>query len=914
MQQTLDPRANRTLGVSTLAFTLCFAVWSIFSIIGLGIKQQLALDDTEFGLLVGTPILSGSLIRLALGVWADRIGGRIVFTLVMLAGAAATFLLSFAQTYPMMLLAALGVGIAGGSFAVGITYVSRWYPKERQGTALGIFGTGNVGAAVTKLLAPMVMIAFGWTMVAQVWAAVLAVMAIVFWFTTTEDPVERARQASRARPLTLAQQLAPLADARVWRFSLYYFFVFGGFVALALWLPHFYTDAYHLNVATAGMLGAAYSIPGSLFRIYGGVLSDKVGARRVMYWSFGAAIACTFVLSYPATDYVVHGMHGDLRFSFGLGLVPFTVIAFVLGFFMAIGKAAVYRHIPVYYPDHVGPVGGAVGMIGGLGGFVLPIAFGLMNDLTGLWTSCFMLLFLIAAVNLLWMHAAILRMERSTTASDRRFLPELQPQGGMLTGALLTEWAPEDATFWAKTGRGTANRNLWISIPALLLAFAVWMVWSVVVVNLPAIGFKFSADELFWLAALPGLSGAVLRGFYAFMVPIFGGRTWTTFSTASLLVPAIGIGLAVQHPETPYNVFLILALLCGLGGGNFASSMANISFFFPKSGKGQALALNAGLGNLGVSVVQFLVPIVITMGVFGALGGASETAVAAGSTKQLWLQNAGFVWVPLILAATVAAWFGMNDIASAKASFADQAVIFKRKHTWLLCWLYTGTFGSFIGYSAGFPLLTKLLFPAVNPVAFAFLGPLVGAASRSLTGWMADRWGGARVTIWAFLAMTAAVGGVLFFIGIKDEPNAFWGFLGMFLLLFAASGVGNASTFQMMPAIFSSVLLRRAAGKGAEAVEAAEREAAKEGAAVLGFTSAVAAIGAFFIPKSFGSSIAATGGPAAALIGFVAFYGSCLALTWWFYARRGAEVPLPGTAAPKSPAVPTASPADRIAP
>src|SRR6185312_9243536 len=295
---------------------------------------------------------------------------------------------------------------------------------------------------------------------------------------------------------------------------------------------------------TAGMLGAAYSIPGSLFRIYGGLLSDRVGARRVMYWSFGAAVLATFVLSYPATDYVVHGIHGDMAFSFGLGVVPFTVIAFVLGFFMAIGKAAVYRHIPFYYPGHVGPVGGVVGMIGGLGGFVLPIAFGLMNDLTGLWTSCFMLLFLVVSVNLLWMHTAILRMERDAAGADARYLPELQTVGH---GHTLADWNPEDTGFWANAGRRIAARNLWISIPALLLAFAVWMVWSVVVVNLPSIGVKFTPDQLFWLAALPGLSGAILRGFYSFMVPIFGGRTWTAFSTASLLVPAVGIGMAVQN-------------------------------------------------------------------------------------------------------------------------------------------------------------------------------------------------------------------------------------------------------------------------------------------------------------------------------------------------------------------------------
>ncbi len=357
--------------------------------------------------------------------------------------------------------------------------------------------------------------------------------------------------------------------------------------------------------------------------------------------------------------------------------------------------------------------------------------------------------------------------------------------------------------------------------------------------------------------------------------------------------------MAVQEPGTPYNVFLILALLCGLGGGNFASSMAHISFFFPKEQKGQALALNAGLGNLGVSVVQFLVPLAITVGVFGAFGGAPQT-MASG--KQIWLQNAGFIWVPMIVAATLAAWFGMNNVGAAKASFADQAVIFRNPHTWILCFLYTGVFGSFIGYSAGFPLLTKTLFPGVNPVAYAFLGPLIGAASRSFSGWMADRWGGARVTIGVFTVMIAAVCGVLYFVGNRADPGAFWGFLAMFLLLFAASGVGNASTFQMMPAIFRTLHLRRAEGRGPEALVQAQRDAATEGAAVLGFTSAVAAFGAFFIPKSFGSSIALTGSPASALVGFIVFYALCLLVTWWFYTRRGAPARVSGAQAPATAA------------
>jgi MFS transporter, NNP family, nitrate/nitrite transporter len=460
---------------------------------------------------------------------------------------------------------------------------------------------------------------------------------------------------------------------------------------------------------------------------------------------------------------------------------------------------------------------------------------------------------------------------------------------------VLSYWEPELASFWKKEGKKTANRNLWISIPALLLAFAVWMVWSVVVVNLPAIGFKYSTNQLFWLAALPGLSGATLRIFYSFMVPIFGGRKWTTISTASLLIPAIGIGFAVQDQNTSYPTMLILALLCGFGGGNFASSMANISFFFPKAQKGYALGMNAGLGNLGVSAVQFVVPLVITAGIFGALGGDAQTMMKGGVAKPIWLQNAGFIWVPFIAATAIASWFGMNDISSAKASFADQAVIFKRKHNWLMCWLYVGTFGSFIGYSAGFPLLTKTLFPSVNPLQYAFLGPLVGALARVAGGWVSDKLGGAAVTFWTFVSMIAAVAGVILFLPSgtpgAGDPGNFWGFFWMFMLLFAGTGVGNASTFRMIPVIFLTQHQRAAVGKGPAAQTQAVADANREAAAVLGFTSAVAAYGAFFIPKSYGTSIALTGGPEAALICFISFYVSCIAVTWWFYARKGAEMP-----------------------
>ena len=734
LQGVTPGQQNRILGMSTLAFTVCFAVWTIFSIIGVKIKQDLGLSDTQFGLLAGTPILTGSLSRIFLGIWTDQYGGRIVYVLTMLAAAAATFALSYATTYEMMLLAALGVGLAGGSFAVGIAYVSKWYPKEKQGTALGIFGAGNVGAAVTKFVAPFVMVAFGWTAVAQVWAAVLVAMAVIFWLTTEDDPDLKARRAAGVKAKGALLQMEPLKNLQVWRFSIYYFFVFGAFVALALWLPRYLVGVYELDIKTAGMVAAFYSIPASIFRAYGGHLSDKYGARTIMYWTFGVSAVATFMLSYPNTDYVIHGIRGPISFSTSMGLAPFMVLIFVLGFFMSLGKAAVYKHIPVYYPNHVGSVGGLVGLIGGLGGFVLPIMFGVLLDLTGVWTSCFMLLFGVVAVALAWMHFSIRQMEKAAFPKELGGLPELPEMQSIhakekhagLSG-LLEDWRPEDTAFWQENGRKIARRNLWISIPALLLAFSVWMVWSVVVAKLPGIGFEYTTDQLFWLAALPGLSGATLRIFYSFMVPIFGGRLWTTLSTASLLIPAFGIGYAVQNPETPYLIFLVLALLCGLGGGNFASSMANIAYFLPKAEKGNALALNAGLGNLGVSVMQFLVPVVISTGAFAFAVGDGQLA-KDGTT--IWLQNAGFIWVPFLIVSTIAAWVGMNDIASARASFAEQSIIFTRFHNWLMCILYTGTFGSFIGYSAGFPLLMKTQFPEVNALSYAFLGPLVGLDHR----------------------------------------------------------------------------------------------------------------------------------------------------------------------------------------
>ena len=891
MELAAIPRSKQVnaLGLSTLAFTVCFAVWTIFSIIGIQLKEDLGLNDSQFGLLIGTPILTGSISRIFLGIWADQYGGRVVLFFVMLAAALATFLLTFADTFLLTLIAALGVGLAGGSFAVGIAYVSKWYDKDHQGGALGIFGVGNVGAAVTTFVAPFVLVAYGWETVAQVWAAGLVVMAIIFWLLTEDDPEHAARRERQEAPKGFIEQLAPLKNVQVWRFSIYYFFVFGAFVALALWLPRYLMGVYDLDIETAGILTAFYVIPASLFRAYGGYLSDKYGARLIMYLTFGVSVVCTFMLSYPETDYIIHGISGPIEFSTKMALVPFLILIFVLGFFMSLGKAAVYKHIPVYYPAHVGAVGGLVGMVGGLGGFFLPVAFGVMNDLTQIWTSCFMLLFGLVTLALLWMHFAIQRMERKAMPETIKQLPQLPEMLDIHvpethhreTSHTLVEWRPDDDAFWRTTGRAIARRNLWISIPCLLLAFAVWLVWSVVVAKLPSVGFDYSTNQLFWLAAIPGLSGATLRIFYSFMVPIMGGRLWTTLSTATLLIPALGIGYAVQNPDTPYLLFLILALLCGFGGGNFASSMANISFFFPKSEKGNALALNAGLGNAGVSIMQFAVPLVIAAGVFGVLGGEPQVTDAGG---QLWLQNAGFIWVPFLTIATLAAWFGMNDIASASASFSEQSVIFSRKQNWIMCFLYTGTFGSFIGYSAGFPLLAQLQFPEVDALKYAFLGPLIGALARAATGWVSDKYGGGRVTFWTFLIMVVAVLGVIYFVTFKDEPGAFWGFFTMFMILFCATGVGNASTFQMIPIIMGQEIPRLM--PGLDSIER-RRQVDKEAAAIIGFTSAIAAYGAFFIPKAYGTSIDLTSSPVAALWVFAVFYVCCVVVTWWFYTRRG---------------------------
>ena len=512
--------------------------------------------------------------------------------------------------------------------------------------------------------------------------------------------------------------------------------------------------------------------------------------------------------------------------------------------------------------------------------------------------------------------------------------------------ASIERWDVEDEHFWNSVGKKIASRNLWISIPCLLCAFSVWLFWSIITVQMKNLGFPFDTNQLFTLSAIAGLSGATMRIPNAFLIAIAGGRNVIALTTALLILPALGVGFALRDPNTPFTVFAVLAALSGLGGGNFASSMSNISFFFPKKMQGLALGLNAGLGNIGVSVMQVLLPLVVTFGLFGAFGGAGLPLPAdvgnatAGSLR--YIQNSGLVWVPILVVLSLAAWFGMNNLPTAtpklkstssallkvlgllgvgfvggaaglylllglylsmwvvlpitivltvllmkavpgeiKQSLNTQFAIFKNKHTWVMTYLYVMTFGSFIGYSAAFPLLIRVVFGelpdgtinphAPDPFMYAWLGPLVGSLARPIGGWISDKLGGARVTQWDTLVMILATVGVAFFVGQAGgsaQPEQFFvPFLLLFLLLFITTGIGNGSTFRMIPIIFKP----------------------GEAGPILGWSSAVAAYGAFIIPRVFGQQVNA-GTPELALYGFALYYVTCLVLNWYYYARKRAEI------------------------
>jgi NNP family nitrate/nitrite transporter-like MFS transporter len=438
----------------------------------------------------------------------------------------------------------------------------------------------------------------------------------------------------------------------------------------------------------------------------------------------------------------------------------------------------------------------------------------------------------------------------------------------------IADWNPEDEKFWNATGKAVALRNLIWSIVAEHIGFSIWLIWSVVVTKLSAAGFHYTTDQLFQLVAWPGLIGALMRFPYTFAVTTFGGRNWTIISASVLFIPTLALAYFVTKPDTPFATMALVAALAGFGGGNFASSMANISFFYPDRMKGWALGLNAAGGNIGVSTVQLLVPLLMGLGIINLYQGTPGPG-------GVYLQNAGLMWILPLAIAVFGAVFFMNNLTTARSTFKDQLAIVGRKHTWIMSIIYIGTFGSFIGYSAAFPLLIKTQFPSIT-IAVAFLGPLVGSLSRPFGGLLADKIGGAIVTFWNFIAMGAATIGVMYFINAKD----FSGFLTMFLLLFVTTGIGNGSTYRMIPSIFREEKQREAKGTGEAGRAAALKSASIESAAALGFIGAIGAVGGYFIPRGFGASIAATGSTFLAFEIYLAFYAVCLALTWWFYLRR----------------------------
>src|SRR5262249_36960555 len=383
------------------------------------------------------------------------------------------------------------------------------------------------------------------------------------------------------------------------------------------------------------------------------------------------------------------------------------------------------------------------------------------------------------------------RPTRNVPCSPSHFRRKLSMSKG--NTRWISEWNPEDEKFWNSTGKAVAKRNLIWSIVAEHLGFSIWLIWSIVTTKLPQAGFHYTTDELFQLVALPGLIGSIMRFPYTFAVTTFGGRNGTLLSASVLFIPTLALAYFVTQPDTPFWLMLSVAATAGLGGGNFASSMANISFFYPDRIKGWALGLNAAGGNIGVSSVQLLTPILIGIGLFAP----------TPSAQGLYLQNAGLMWLLPLAIAVSGAFLFMNNLTSARSTLKDQLTIVRCKHTWLMSYIYIGTFGSFIGYSAAFPLLMKTQFPAVT-VGIAFLGPLVGSISRPLGGLLADKIGGAKVTFWNFIAMGAATIGVMYFV----DSKGFAGFLTMFLMLFVTSGIGNGSTYRMIPSIFREEKLR----------------------------------------------------------------------------------------------------------
>ena len=396
---------------STISFTVCFMIWMMFAVLGIPIKEQLGLNETEFGLLAATPVLSGSLIRVPLGIWTDRFGGRIVLFVLMLACVIPIYLMQFATEFWQFLVIGLFVGLAGGSFSVGTPYVARWFNKDKQGLAMGVFGAGNAGSAVNKLIAPAIIVAAGWQMVPTVYAVIMLVTAVLFWFFSYSDPKHLV-----SSKVSLGEQLALMKDPAVLRYCQYYSVVFGGYVALALWMTKYYVGEYGFDLKHAAFLAAAFSLPGGVLRAVGGWLSDKFGAYKVTWAVMWICWVAFFILSYPQTDFVIQTTKGPQTFHIGLNATMFTVLLFGVGVAMAVGKASVFKFISDEFPTNIGAVSGVVGLAGGLGGFLLPIMFGALLDLTGVRTSAFMLLYGCVCVSLVWMHFSFKPLARQQQA------------------------------------------------------------------------------------------------------------------------------------------------------------------------------------------------------------------------------------------------------------------------------------------------------------------------------------------------------------------------------------------------------------------------------------------------------------------------------------------------------------------
>jgi NNP family nitrate/nitrite transporter-like MFS transporter len=396
---SLKFKQGMVLTSSTISFTVCFMIWMMFAVIGIPIKEMLSLNETQFGLLAATPVLTGSLTRLPLGMLTDRLGGRIVLFVLMLSTVIPIYLISMATQYWHFLVLGLFVGVAGGSFSVGIAYVAKWFDRSNQGFAMGVFGAGNAGAALTKFLAPAIIIAFSWQMVPTIYASIMLITAILFWFTSYTDDSHKI-----SSNVSLKDQLLVLKDPRVWRYCQYYSFVFGGYVALALWMTKYYIGEYGFDIQTAAFLAACFSLPGGILRALGGWFSDKYGAHSVTWWVMWVCWICLFIMSYPQTEFTVKTVEGPQTFEIALSPTVFTILLFTVGVAMAFGKASVYKYISDEFPENMGAVSGIVGLAGGLGGFILPILFGILLDLTAVRSSAFMLMYGITWVSLIGMY------------------------------------------------------------------------------------------------------------------------------------------------------------------------------------------------------------------------------------------------------------------------------------------------------------------------------------------------------------------------------------------------------------------------------------------------------------------------------------------------------------------------------